>query len=394
MTETILFYNKLARDLVSENKYNPLQAVRVYAMLSTTQYKIVKRKDATSCCIATGSQIILSSIFSTVSPTQFNDIGGRDNGSCSSNCDNCNNDCANAKRIAAKIIKQRAPDLTLLASTIPNVPHLPTEPCKWFGMNPLGPCWPCAKPWVICSPYAPEFGVNTHPPPNCLSSCTFARDLAEVKLISDTRTPEQLAIAERWAGNPGSPTPPGQWNEIAAALVECQRRDAVEKKKDKVYSTRKVAKIFYVLNAAQFDASLVAWAFKYKYWIIRPSQIDPSITTPIGLPNFPSYTSGHSTFSAASAVVLGTFFPKAKRELWSMAKEAGISRIYGGIHYNFDNIEGRRSGRAVGKYVVDKLVSKECVNNKYANKIVDKFISNNNNNEDNNNESKKIEKKE
>jgi membrane-associated phospholipid phosphatase len=63
----------------------------------------------------------------------------------------------------------------------------------------------------------------------------------------------------------------------------------------------------------------------------RPSQLDPSIKTMIGLPNFPAYPSGHSTFSAAAATTLGAIFPQGAASFNAMADEAGVSRLYGGI---------------------------------------------------------------
>ena len=60
---------------------------------------------------------------------------------------------------------------------------------------------------------------------------------------------------------------------------------------------------------ALHDAAVGCWDAKFTYFNPRPSQLDPSIKTVIGLPNFPSYTSGHSTFSAAAAAVLSYLFP-------------------------------------------------------------------------------------
>ena len=62
---------------------------------------------------------------------------------------------------------------------------------------------------------------------------------------------------------------------------------------------------------AMHDAAVGCWDAKYVYFNPRPSQMDPELKTIIGLPNFPSYTSGHSTFSAAAAEVLSYLFPSA-----------------------------------------------------------------------------------
>ena len=64
-----------------------------------------------------------------------------------------------------------------------------------------------------------------------------------------------------------------------------------------------------LLNMSMHDAAVACWDAKFTYFNPRPSQLDPEIRTVIGVPNFPSYTSGHSTFSAAAAEVLSYLFP-------------------------------------------------------------------------------------
>jgi hypothetical protein len=72
----------------------------------------------------------------------------------------------------------------------------------------------------------------------------------------------------------------------------------------------------------------------------------------IGLPNFPSYTSGHSTFSGAAAEVLSYLFPGGAADFEAMKEEASISRLYGGIHYRADLEVGKAHGRRIGGYTV------------------------------------------
>ena len=100
------------------------------------------------------------------------------------------------------------------------------------------------------------------------------------------------------------------------------------------------------------DASVACWEAKYFYFNPRPSQLDPQIKMDIGLPNFPAYPSGHSTFSAAAATVLSYVFPASSTEFTQMADEAGISRLYGGIHYRSDILEGKAHGARVGAFTV------------------------------------------
>ena len=69
-------------------------------------------------------------------------------------------------------------------------------------------------------------------------------------------------------------------------------------------------------------------------------------------PFFPAYVSGHATYSGAAGEVLAYLFP-SDAKLWrAKAAEAGISRLYGGIHYRADNVVGQRMGRAIGRLAV------------------------------------------
>jgi membrane-associated phospholipid phosphatase len=80
--------------------------------------------------------------------------------------------------------------------------------------------------------------------------------------------------------------------------------------------------------------------------------MDPTIKTEIGLPNFPSYTSGHSTFSSAAASVLSYLFPSGAESFGAMRDEAGISRLYGGIHYRSDIEAGKLHGARIAGYTL------------------------------------------
>ena len=86
------------------------------------------------------------------------------------------------------------------------------------------------------------------------------------------------------------------------------------------------------------------------YYYPRPQQF--GMKTSVGLPNFPSYTSGHSTFSAAAAVVLASIFPERTDEFWAQAQEASDSRVYGLIHYRFDCSAGLACGKNIGAYAI------------------------------------------
>jgi len=101
------------------------------------------------------------------------------------------------------------------------------------------------------------------------------------------------------------------------------------------------------------DAGISCWDTKYYYMYPRPPQADPEIKTLFGLPNFPSYTSGHSTFSAAAATVLSYMFPENEVLYNQYMHEASESRIYSRIHFRFDCEAGLTAGTTIGNLAVD-----------------------------------------
>ena len=102
-----------------------------------------------------------------------------------------------------------------------------------------------------------------------------------------------------------------------------------------------------LVNTAAMDGLIACHDAKYAYWTPRPSQVDPSIKPIVGLPNHPSYPSNHSGLSRAAALVLAHFFPSERPRLEATATEAGLSRIYAGIHYRFDVDAGDQIGTRV-----------------------------------------------
>ena len=211
---------------------------------------------------------------------------------------------------------------------------VPTGPAKWLSSPTEDPVAPMAGemlPWTMAS--VDDF---MPPPPPAFDSAEFQASLAEVRALSDARTPEMTRIARFYEYGPGTPSPAGQYVEVASELIV---RDGL--------GELEAARVYAVLGMAMADAGIVAWRAKYLYWMLRPSQADEAITMPIALPNFPAYPSGHSSFSGAAEVVLSAFFPADAGELHRFAEENGLSRIYGGVHFDFDNTVGLEIGRRV-----------------------------------------------
>jgi hypothetical protein len=120
------------------------------------------------------------------------------------------------------------------------------------------------------------------------------------------------------------------------------------------YSEVRWARNLALLNMSMMDAAIVCWNTKYYYYYPRASQMNPDIKTLTGMPNFPSYMSGHATFSAAAATILGHIIPSRANEYTDMAQEASLSRLYGGIHYRIDCDAGLETGNKIGGYAIQR----------------------------------------
>ncbi len=171
------------------------------------------------------------------------------------------------------------------------------------------------------------------PPPPAVGSAEFSTALAEVRSISDARSSQQLALATYWNTSSG-PFTAGALNLLADDII-----------REHGASEKEAARILAFGNAAAFDAQIACFDTKFAYWYIRPSQADPAITLPIGLPNHPSYPSGHSCITSAIMAVVADAFPSEKSRVDGYVTDAGMSRVYGGIHYRFDIEAGQNIGR-------------------------------------------------
>jgi membrane-associated phospholipid phosphatase len=208
------------------------------------------------------------------------------------------------------------------------------------GVPPVGPGYWVSSPAAIVRglsgtrPFFLTAANQLRPgPPPAFGSPAFLAALAEIRAISDTRTAEQLAIAQFYAWGTG-PFTAGNLNLIADGIIVDHHR-----------TERDAARILASTNAAAFDAQIACFDAKFAYWFIRPSQADPAITLPIPLPNHPSYPSAHSCITTAFMTVLIDAFPSERPSLQEIITNAGLSRMYAGIHYRFDIEAGQAIGR-------------------------------------------------
>jgi hypothetical protein len=286
---------------------------------------------------------------------------------------------AYGKLVADRMLAERADDgSTDVVSYVPG-----TGPDDWQptppGFAPAAlPQWATVEPFGIASPdqFRPD-------PPPSLDSPEFTQAFNQIKALgaatNSTRTAEQTDIARFWAGPSGTVQPPGHWNSIARGVADARDNSLAQN-----------ARMFALLNIGMADALIASWDAKFEYSFVRPvtainnagndgnpdTAADPAWSPLLTTPGHPSYMAAHSTLSAAAATILAESFgndaiaftstaeiaaggPAMTRSFdgfWQAAEEAGASRIYGGIHWSFDNQAGLQAGRSVGEFIADNLL--------------------------------------
>jgi len=206
----------------------------------------------------------------------------------------------------------------------------------WSGERPTTPYAGSWKPWLIG--YGSRFRAAPPPPDG---SPEDLQELERVRTAVAHRTPEQQRAVLYWAGGPETETPAGIWLLIANHHLASMRPPL-----ERVLSARST------LAMTMADAFIACWDTKYVYWTKRPFMRDPAIQSSIETPNFPSYTSGHATVSAAAATVLAYYFPGQADRWMTMAQEARDSRLWSGIHFPIDNDQGFLMGKAIATYAL------------------------------------------
>jgi hypothetical protein len=323
----------------------PLMPFRVYTLLSVAQYAAAnaardERTASADAASATASAAILTRLYtdSAVRASIALELA-RDLEQARSGGRRTEATIAGQRLgedVAARVIASSPPDLPLAA---PFSGTVPTGPGMWYsapGIPPIGIAVAHTRGWMLDS--ASQFRPA---PPPAYGSPVFTAAIDEVRRIARDRTPQQTAIAQQWdSGDPWT-----RWNEITSDVI---RRNGM--------SDLDAARVLALLNVGATDAIIACFEAKYHYWTIRPSQADSTIALAdsIGLPNFPSYPSGHACSAGAFDAVLGHFFPKQRAEFTKLAEEQAMSRLYGGIHYRFDNDTGLALGRTVARYDVKR----------------------------------------
>jgi hypothetical protein len=207
------------------------------------------------------------------------------------------------------------------------------------------------------------------PPPPAYGTAAGSPLYDQARLVSEAKThltPEQKETVFYWADNAGeSGTPAGHWLSIAAQMVS-----------ERHLNGEQAAWVMALTSYSLADAFIAAWGYKFHHNLVRPrtfirANIDSTWEPTIPTPPFPEYIPGHSTVSAAAAATLtGVLGDAAFEDSTSLqighpvrkfpsfraaADEAGMSRIYGGIHFPESNIEGGKVGRCVASKVLARF---------------------------------------
>ena len=271
--------------------------------------------------------------------------------------------------------------------TMPKFTVISDERSRWQPTPPnymdgIEPHWSKIRPFAIDS--AQQFKPIPHPVFDLTENSKFHQELMEVyeKGGGDPNAPrndEYVEIAKFWDCNPyvattkghlmfatKKITPGGHW--IGICKIACEKDQADLDKTVYVYTKASIA---------MADAFISCWDEKYSSNLIRPETLinntfDENWFPVLQTPPFPEYTSGHSVVSGAASVVLTEIFGdnfafddtteleyglpvRSFTSFYNASSEAAISRMYGGIHYRAAIENGLDQGKALGRFVSNKL---------------------------------------
>jgi membrane-associated phospholipid phosphatase len=355
VTPASIGWQEQARTLVGANNLSPLAAARVYAAVSVAQYRAVSAIDDSDTdgllpengvgpggrsaleahrgAVAGASAQVLSFFFPAAAASLEQRVETEGNATPGNVNPQFTRGLATGRSAGDDMVARVKGD----HFTAPFAGTVPVGPGLWI---PNGP--PAGATLGGVTPYFLTSGNQFRPaPPPAFGSAAYLADLNEIRTISDNRTQPQLATALYWNFPTGTFTPPGYWDLVASNYIAANGLDE-----------RAATRTFALTTAAMMDGLIGCFDAKYHYWMIRPPQADPGIKVTFPVPNHPSYPSAHSCASAAAATVLGSLFPDRTTELDGWVTDAGLSRMYAGIHYRFDITAGRNLGVAVGQWAL------------------------------------------
>ena len=288
-----------------------------------------------------------------------------------------------AKKTTALIVEWSASDNYISSRPLPRY-TLMEGASAWRPTGPdyadaIEPYWGTLRTFVINQ----EVTNNIAAPPvfSTDTNSQFYKEAYQVYATGNTLTTEQKNIAEFWDDNPFAVTyvghmqyakkkisPAGHWLDIAGTVMQQQQVSSI-----------KSAYVYALTAITIADAFIACWKVKYNTHLLRPetyikTYIDPNWTPYLVTPAFPEYSSGHSTISAASSIILTYCIgdnlgfiddvesayglaPRRYNSFAEAANEASISRLYGGIHFFSALQSGVNHGNEIGQFILNKMLS-------------------------------------
>lgn len=390
--DVVLQWNRVLRETVSTPGQHPatIMPVRSYAMMHAAMFDAVNSIDGTytsyltnvpasknasiQAAAAQAAHDVLAGLYPTRIGVFDTELAASLQGILSNRAQQ---GVRVGQRVAERMLAVRANDGW---SVTPPAYSLPATPGNWQPTPPTNsPAtfthYPAVLPFAVSS--ATQFAPN---PPPAMTSVEYADSLNEVKAIgsatSTTRTDDQTLAARLWA-NVNTPTNfLLVWNNVARTVAEARGISTVEK-----------ARLFALTNIALHDALQTTFASKYEHGLWRPvtairradedgnaaTESDPNWSSLVAAPPYPSYAGNMATIGTSQATVLAMFFGRDDirfSHTWegaggatrlyagfgAMANEQERARVWGGIHFTFDNVAGQSIGRNVGAYVFQNLM--------------------------------------
>jgi membrane-associated phospholipid phosphatase len=272
--------------------------------------------------------------------------------------------------IGQAVVAARADD----GSAAPPPPFVPGTAPGDYQLTPPAFAPPVFTGWGAVRPFVLDAGSQFRPPaPPALTSDAWTSAYDEVQSLgsatSTTRTADETQVARFW-----SAPIQNYWNEIAQSAVLASHD-----------SLARSARVFATLNETLADATIALYDAKYAYAFWRPVTAiragdddgnpatvgDPAWTPLLTTPGDPSYPGAHSVISTAAADVLASFYgdrfhlvvssevlpgvTRSFRTFSGAAQEAGVSRIFAGVHTRLDHVAGVQLGGDVARFVLDRL---------------------------------------
>ncbi|MGH9158303.1 MAG: vanadium-dependent haloperoxidase [Acidimicrobiales bacterium] len=243
---------------------------------------------------------------------------------------------------------------------------------KWNGSRPTGigrgPEFWEPIPGVVSPPIEPLAGTwrtwvlrsgnqFRPPPPPAYGTPEFVAAAERLLEVRRNLTPEQDAAAHFYAGEEGSSLPAGVVVDVSSADV--LKAAAGELAGVARLSVPRGARAMALVTIAMADAGIAAWDAKFTYWNPRPENairdlgLDPNFKPIISTPRFPAYPSGSAGYAGSAEVVLTYLFPSKAAEFHMRAEDQAMSRIWGGIHWEYDEVS-KDIGREIGALVVER----------------------------------------